>query len=73
MAHAHMSSADSAVSFGASVPKTKEYMDSLVRPSRRQFEHIAQVQQEKEVQARRRAREHRRRRSASASTSSRGP
>ncbi|KAG5946257.1 hypothetical protein E4U53_006607 [Claviceps sorghi] len=64
-----MSSADSAVSFGTSVPKTKEYMDSLVRPSQHQFEHIVQVQQEKEVQARRRARENRRHRSASASTS----
>ncbi|KAG6004620.1 hypothetical protein E4U21_000896 [Claviceps maximensis] len=68
MAHAHTSSTNGAVPFSTFVPKTKEYMDSLVLPSQLQFEHIAQIQQEKEVQARRRAREHWRHRSASAAT-----
>ncbi|KHN95559.1 IQ calmodulin-binding motif protein [Metarhizium album ARSEF 1941] len=68
-----MSTSDSAISFGASttatvstcpsVPKTKEYMDSLVLPSQDKFEHIAQVQEEKEAESRRRAREEWRRRS----------
>ncbi|KID84687.1 IQ calmodulin-binding motif protein [Metarhizium guizhouense ARSEF 977] len=70
-----MPTSDSAISFGAStsasvstcpsVPKTKEYMDSLVLPSQAKLEHIAQVQEEKEVEARRRARDEWRRRSAS--------
>ncbi|EFY85164.1 IQ calmodulin-binding motif protein [Metarhizium acridum CQMa 102] len=70
-----MSTSDSAISFGAStsasvstcpsVPKTKEYMDSLVLPSQAKFEHIAQVQEEKEVEARRRARDEWRRLSTS--------
>ncbi|KAK8928157.1 IQ domain-containing protein IQM3 [Metarhizium anisopliae] len=70
-----MPMSDSASSFGAStsasvstcpsVPKTKEYMDSLVLPSQAKLEHIAQVQEEKEVEARRRARDEWRRRSAS--------
>ncbi|GJN79781.1 hypothetical protein PLIIFM63780_003300 [Purpureocillium lilacinum] len=52
------------------VPKTKEYMDSLVPPDKDQFEHIAHVQAEKESEAKRRAREQRR--SASLSVSSLG-
>ncbi|RDA93246.1 hypothetical protein CP533_6483 [Ophiocordyceps camponoti-saundersi (nom. inval.)] len=36
------------------VPKSKAYMDSLVPPDREQFEHIAQVQKEKELESKRR-------------------
>ncbi|KAK2600039.1 hypothetical protein QQS21_005203 [Conoideocrella luteorostrata] len=67
MADGKMSSTDSAVSFSISVPKTKEYMDSLVLPSQSEFEQIAQVQEEKEVEARRKAKEHWRRQSISTS------
>lgn len=66
-----MSTSDSAVSFDTypSVPKTKEYMDSLVLPSQDQFEQIAHAQQEKEAETRRRAREQWRRRSTSGASS----
>ncbi|GAO13667.1 hypothetical protein UVI_02017730 [Ustilaginoidea virens] len=60
---------DSAVSFSNSVPKTREYMDSLVPPSKDEFEQIAQAQEEKEVEARRKAKEHWRSRSISMSES----
>ncbi|KAG6039641.1 hypothetical protein E4U41_002390 [Claviceps citrina] len=73
-AHATLSSSDSAIAFSTStstsVPKTREYMDSLVLPSQDLFEQIAQAQQEKEVQARRRARQHWRHRSSTSCASS---
>ncbi|UNI23159.1 hypothetical protein JDV02_008994 [Purpureocillium takamizusanense] len=55
------------------VPKTKEYMDSLVPPDKDQFEHIAHVQAEKESEAKRRAREQRRSASLSVSSTGNGP
>ncbi|KZZ90220.1 IQ calmodulin-binding motif protein [Moelleriella libera RCEF 2490] len=64
------SSSDSAVSFTTTVPKTKEYMESLVPPSADQFARIAHVQQEKEVEARRRARQHLRKQSELAGSDS---
>lgn len=50
------------------VPKTKEYMDSLVPPDKDGFERIAQAQAEKEGAARRRAKEQMRKSLSSASS-----
>lgn len=53
-------SADTDVTTTSWTKKTQAYMDSLVPPSREQFEHIARIQEQKEQEMRQRDREHRR-------------